>query len=402
MKTSGKTLVASTLCLLLWHAPLASGCFSYHFITDAVTPAKDGVIAGGLVRPSRGDGHYWLYKVEPNGRRVMDIPDNGAQWRTVRAVSGTADGGFVAADDSCRYTDPKYPCSSFVRRFSKDGILLWERDVSGSRRNEAVAVFELEDGGFAYAGAGARYDNAMGVVHTTMEFSRLDGSGKVILQKAFDGRIYDMRPVPGGFLVAAQDREEGFGRVFTDSRDATVELRGADFERVWVKRLDREPGNPDRDYTVAARPAADGGVLAVVQTVGWFKPVKKGWLVRLDSRREIVWDRLIYEKDESALTDAAMLDDGGAIVSGVLRPDGALQGAAFVARVGADGKVAWRTVLGVAENCWGAKVVSSGVGYMAAFNVSPGSSGSETYTVWVGVDAGGSELWRRRLPEEIR
>ncbi|MFA6033874.1 MAG: hypothetical protein WC889_13315, partial [Myxococcota bacterium] len=332
MTTGKTTFIAPALLFLLFAVPLTPGCFSNHYITDAVSSAKDGVIAGGLRRPSRGDGHYWLYRVDPSsGRRVLDLPDNGAQWRTVRAVSWTADGGFVAADDSCRYTDPAHPCSSFVRRFSPEGVLVWERDVSGSKRNEAVAVFESGDGTIIFAGAGARYDHTMGAVHNTMEFSRLDSTGRVVLQKAFDGRIHDMRPAPGGFLVAAQEREEGFGRVFTDSMDATVELRDAEFGRVWMKRLDREPGNPDRDYTSVARPAPGGGVLAVVQTSGGFKPARKGWVVRLDAARGVMWEWLVYEKEENAVTDAVALDDGGAIVSGVLRPDGVMHGTAFAA-----------------------------------------------------------------------
>ncbi|MFA6035176.1 MAG: hypothetical protein WC889_19930, partial [Myxococcota bacterium] len=114
------------------------------------------------------------------------------------------------------------------------------------------------------------------------------------------------------------------------------------------------------------------------------------------------WEWLVYEKEENAVTDAVALDDGGAIVSGVLRPDGVMHGTAFAARVGADGKVLWKTEFAGVEGCWGVKVVPSGGIHLVVFNSSPGTGGGETFTVWAGLDDKGREQWRRRLPEAPR
>src|SRR5262249_50830664 len=137
----------------------------------------------------------------------------------------------------------------------------------------------------------------------------------------------------GGFAAAGHTNAKGAG-----SWDAWVirldAAGGVLWEKTYGGQLD------DAASRIAALP--DGGFIVARSLPSWDKNKGDGWLLRLDAKGEVLWEKT-YGSKLAAFASVTPLADGGFIVAGKLheRPADYWKSMAWVVRLDANGNILW-------------------------------------------------------------
>jgi uncharacterized delta-60 repeat protein len=137
----------------------------------------------------------------------------------------------------------------------------------------------------------------------------------------------------GGFAAAGHTNAKGAG-----SRDAWVIRLDAAGGVLWEKTYGGKLA--DEASSIAAMP--DGGFILAGSIQSWDFTKGDAWLIRLDARGEVLWEKT-YGNKLAAFTSVAALADGGFITAGKLHEKSAStwKGTAWVLRLDASGNILW-------------------------------------------------------------
>lgn len=204
--------------------------------------------------------------------------------------------------------------------------LLWKHLFGGGEDDGATAIVRAADGGFAVAG----YTDSKGAGKVDAWVIRLDAHGEALWDRTYGGSEDDaanaiVRTADGGFAVAGD-----IGSKDADQGDAKGVGQG-----------DATCANQD-DATCA-------GNIDL-------------WVVRLDARGEVLWDRTLGGRKDDWATTIVRTADGGLAVAGSTQSKGAGKGDAWVIRLDAQGKLRWDRTFGGRKVDWASAVVQNADG----------------------------------------
>jgi len=292
-----------------------------------------------------GGADYWLIKLDSNGNKLWDqtygTPSNDGAF-TVQLVgdNGYILGGYSGSISGGNRTATNYGSyDCWLVRADLQGNMVWDRSFGSSEADGGFrSMVVMSDGGFILGGEsaaqvdGSKSSPALG--ESDLWVIRTDVSGQKNWENTFGGRDYDRRPkiIPtadGGFFLAGTSRSpEGptksapfFGAIdpysFGDYWIAKVDASG---NRVW----DRSYGGTLDEMLWDARLTSDGGILLcgmtasgndgnkTVPTLGG----RDGWIVRLDSAGDRLWELAFGGSGTDALLSAQQTQDGGFVLVG--------------------------------------------------------------------------------------
>jgi hypothetical protein len=295
--------------------PFPSGWGRYFFAGLAHT-SDGGAIASGQTALTDAGPHYaWVVKLDAAGavewrQKFAGGPEDGAD------VVQTSDGGYALAG---RTGSGSGLGDVWVVRLNATGGIVWEKTLGGTDLEEATAIVELSDGGFALSG----WTNSFTASGHAPWAIRLDASGNVVWQVAFGSQEW------GDFqdVVVTSDGELLFtGRVWAPGWDTNelwiVKMRASDGEVLWQRAYE----GPSGDYGESAALLSDGGFL-VGGTWGWGMAEERMWLLRLTGSGTVPGCDLMA--DTTVPPASPRIDEGGGIPP--LEPvDGGVGGVAFV------------------------------------------------------------------------
>ena len=219
--------------------------------------------------------------------------------------------------------------------------------------NHAASVIALPDGGFAAAG----HTNAKGAGSSDAWVVRLDAAGGLLWEKAYGGQLDDaahgIAALPdGGFIVAGS-----------------------------FHSMDRNKGD--------------------------------GWLLRLDAKGEVLWEKT-YGSKLAAFASVAALPDGGFIAAGRLhdKPASYQKSMAWVLRLDANGNILWEqsfrrqetlnasTAARLSDGSFAVAANCTSTTRMNAAFTSSGSQPAELHfrsrpsVIWMTAQSNRSRLWK--------
>ncbi|ANJ67917.1 hypothetical protein A9404_11480 [Halothiobacillus diazotrophicus] len=291
--------------------------------------------------------------------------------------------------------------------------LLWKHLFGGGEDDGATAIVRAADGGFAVAG----YTDSKGAGKVDAWVIRLDAHGEALWDRTYGGSEDDaanaiVRTADGGFAVAgdigSKDADQGDAKgvgqgdaTCANQDDATC-AGNIDF---WVVRLDargevlwdRTLGGRKDDWASAVVQTADGGLAVAGGTRS--KGAGKGdaWVIRLDAHGQVLWDRTFGGSEEDEATALVRTADGGFAVAGDTQSKGAGKADIWVIRLDAQGHVLWDRTFGGSENDWAGAMVQTADGGFAVAGETH-SKGAGSSDVWViRLNAQGRALWDRTL-----
>jgi hypothetical protein len=219
----------------------------------------------------------------------------------------------------------------------------WLLATCNRQINHAASVIALPDGGFAAAG----HTNAKGAGSWDAWVIRLDTAGGMLWERTYGGPLDDsassIAALPdGGFIVAGSfhSRDRNKGDGWLLRLDAKGEV-------LWEKTYG---GKLTAFASVAA--LADGGFIAAgklhERRADYWKSM--AWIVRLDANGIILWAQSFHGEQEARASAAVQLSDGSLAVAANVHSPNSNENGIHIIRLGAGGKILSEQTFGDLEN----------------------------------------------------
>lgn len=270
-------------------------------------------------------------------------PDPKVEWSATygassngRSVIPAADGGYIAVGEINAGDQEGY-----VVKVNEDGGVVWEQrlQIAGDYTKEGVTAYQIirtQDEGYLVSGATTDTTERP---RSIPYLAKLDSRGHVEWSQAYDNlslgtHFYGESAAEtpdGGFVVT--------GYSVNSYGEAPAYLLKVDGEgkELWLKTFRFD----DNQYFNEVITAHDGGILAVgrIDSV-MHSNSDASVMVKLNSLGEVEWEkRQTAPQTGRAAYSAQLSEDGGYIVSGMLRLNG-LQ-TAYVLKTDANGETVW-------------------------------------------------------------
>ena len=228
----------------------------------------------------------------------------------IKGFQQTSDSGFIV----CGYTrsndgdvggnhGDESQHDAWVLRLDKNGNLLWQKCLGGSKDDELTCILQMRDGRFAAAGFALSDDGDLqsNLGKPDCWFVIMDASGNIVLQKTYGGS--------GGETIYSIDETNDSGFImagFTESvdRDVTKNFGGQDY---WVIKTDKHGavdwqksyGNKGTNIANSVRRTFDGGyiIAGVSECVAGDTTMRNQhegndyWVIKTDANGEVKWQQ---------------------------------------------------------------------------------------------------------------
>lgn len=337
------------------------------YIMAGLTYSEDGDVEG-----SHGGGDTWIIKLDNAGNLLWQIAVGGSDWEQVDDLKPLADGGcitvgFTYSSDGDA-TGNKGAVDAFIVRIDGSGNLVWSRTLGGSDWDWFSSVDETPDGGFIATGFSASNDGDVVGNHGNSDIwtIKLDAAGNLLWQKAYGGSQDDLgiriSPTPdGGYLLLGSttsndgnvDGHHGGG----DSWMLKLNHKG---NIVWQKtlggsaydQLNTVLRTPDGGYALSGYTESNDGDVSGNHGAGDI------WIVRLNSSREIIWQKTLGGSEYETIDFNCMklTPDNGYFAAGLTySTDGDVKGNhgksdIWLVRLDKRGTILWQKALGGSED----------------------------------------------------
>lgn len=288
----------------------------------------------GSPKYSGGGSDFWLLRTDASGNLLWSKTFGGAGYDAPNAIVSRKGGGFAAVGGSESSDLPDAQKTSGGRDFwlvatDAGGVPLWNKTYGGSGDDEALAIAELSDGGFALAGKTQSTDLPGGqksLGQDDMWLVRTDANGNLLWNKAYGGSNYDSAQsvvwLPdGGFALAG----------FTMSIDLPAGNKTKGLPDVWLVRTDlvgnilwnKTFGGKLDDYAWAIAVVPTGGLVLACRTQSTDLPGGQKsagqtdfWLLRTDESGNLLWNQTYGGEQHDFARSIALLADGGFAFAG--------------------------------------------------------------------------------------
>jgi hypothetical protein len=348
----------------------------------AALAADGGLLAVGRSRSfGAGSEDAWVLRLDPSGNPLWQRAFGGTGDEQFQSVSALSNGDFAVFGRN-RPAGPGQDWDWALTRLAPTGGLVWQRTFGGSSEEIAGSVAVVPTGEIVIFGGTDSF--ALGGFDVWI--LRTNAGGDPVWQKSF-GESQDevarraALTAAGGFVFGGDTRssDQGGEDVFVFKSNNV----GPEWRRVY--------GGPGDDGLRGLVEAADGDLLVVGYTSSVPGGERDGWVARLDSEGDLIWQRSYGSADgEEAFLDLVALASGHFVLVGEREagPDGDRD--VWMLEIDGLGEVVWQRRHGGTGDESGRRILAipSGGFYVAADTSSFG--------------AGERDLWILRTDEQGR
>lgn len=178
-----------------------------------------------------------------------------------------------------------------------------------------------------------------------------------------------------------------------DDHDLFVAKVDADGNVIWEQNF----GGPRCDYGAAVLQTEDGGYLVAGGTESSGAGIYDVYLVRLDDRGRLIWERTYGGKGSDCGYALLPTADGTYVIAGNTESTDSGRTSAYLIKVDAGGGLLWERTYGGECDSYGWSLLQAGDGgYLVAGEIMvTGAAGGGFKTYMVKTDAQGREIWER-------
>lgn len=300
---------------------------------------------------SVGCGH--IAKLDATGNVVWSrVYASSRQMTTIEDLKQTRDGGYVAVGT---FVDDNSDIGGFVLKVDGGGNVQWQRLVGPSGRTHALlyAVQQTADGG--YVAAGPTYTASPYPFTSSVLVVRLDSSGNVLWQRAFNSVDSSGAPTAGNVVNAIIQTSEG-GYLVAGAWGDT--LPGACCQGPLLLKLDASGAIKwQKAYSggvvcfymgcsavgglaYSVHQTADGGysVAGAGDVVGGDSKSMLPWLAKTDAGGNLMWQH-VYGPGSQYFASSTVMSDGGYLALGYAVNHLDLKGELFAVRTDSAGLI---------------------------------------------------------------
>jgi hypothetical protein len=255
----------------------------------------------------------------------------GSSTDQINSIQQTNDGGYILAGYSGSadgdVTGNHGSSDYWVVKLDSNRGISWSRCLGGSGEDIAFSIQQTSDGGYIVAGQTTSTNGDVTGNHGGFYdcwVVKLDSRGEISWSKCLGGNRSDIaqsirQTSDGGYIVA--------GRTTSTNGDVTGNHGGHDY---WVVKLDsrggiswsRCLGGKYTDIAQSIQQTNDGGYIVAGYSYSTDGDVTGNhggydyWVVKLDSRGEIEWQKCFGGSDYDNATTIRQTSDGGYVLAG--------------------------------------------------------------------------------------
>ncbi len=239
---------------------------------------------------------------------------------------------------------------------AQNPTLVWAKTFGGSSTESAYSVVVTKDNKYLVAGLSRSYNgdlDSMRYPSSDVWLLKLDENGNLLWKKTYGGSGAE------GMYAIVQTLDNGFimvGSTTSVDGDVTVNKGNSDG---WVIKIDsvgtiqwqKTIGGSDKDYFLSVFQTQNGDYIVGGYSQSSDKdfPQNSGkndmWVLKLDSRGNIVWKKRIGGSDDDYLSQLTNIDDKTfAIAARTQSTDGDMVGAFgdFSVKMDSSGNIVWK------------------------------------------------------------
>lgn len=335
------------------------------------------VAARSRSQNERGDEKIWLLNINGRGDLRWQRSYGGAEHQWVTGVERMPDGGMVLVGASGNKR--AIQAAAWIIRTDNQGKVIWQRRFGGAKADGATGVVVLPDGGLAVSGS----ISSKGKGDYDGWLIRLDRRGRLLWDRTYGGSyedtIFAITAMPdGGFTLAGSTVSDGAG-----GGDGWLVRIDGDGAELWNKTF----GGTDYDVLNSVVTTVDGGLVAAGHTRSKGPAGGGAWLLKLNAKGELAWERVMGGPGMSLANKVIALDDGGIVMVGLAKPSDNKGGEdAWIVRYDGAGTQRWlKTFPGAGDDNLLSIVMLRDGGFMAAgFTDSKGSGKGDVWLMRLG------------------
>ncbi len=300
--------------------------FDGGYILAGYSASNDGDVTG-----HHGGGDYWVVKLNSFGDLEWQKCYGGTDFDEAYSIQQTTDSGFIVAgytwSNDGDVTGYHGNWDSWVLKLSPEGALQWQKCFGGSNPEAAYSIRETLDGGYIVAGyTESNNGNVTGNHGGTGDqwVVKLNSSGILQWQKCLGGTGQDVAAsvvetsdtnyIVAGYTRSSDGDVSGYHGYFDCW---IIKLNSSGFI-LWQKCL----GGTGDEWASSIQQLSDGSFIIGGQTFSTDGDVsgKHGsydsWVVKLDTGRNIVWQKCFGGTHSERTNSIQQTADGGYIFAG--------------------------------------------------------------------------------------
>jgi hypothetical protein len=273
----------------------------------------------------------------------------------------------------------------------------WNKTYGGTGLDEAQALVQTSDGGYALAG----YTDSFGAGNNDAWLVKTDSTGNMQWNKTYGGTGFDyvnalVQTSDGGYALAGETWS--FGAGFYDSwlikTDAESGLAWTD-SSANMPRWSRTYGGTDNDEPRSIIQTSDGGYALA----GFTFPGASNadfWLVKTDASGNALWNKTYGGTGDDTAYSVVQTGDGGYALAGYTYSFGAGGNDFWLVKTDASGNQQWNKTYGGTSYDYAYSIVKTRPDGGFALAGATYSSGAGSEDFWlVKTDASGNVLWNK-------
>jgi hypothetical protein len=336
----------------------------------ALVQTVDGgyALAGWTNSYGAGSNDFWLVRTDANGNERWNKTYGGTNNDEAFALVRTVDGGYALTGWTGSY-GAGYLDFWLVKTDSA-GTMLWSKTYGGAGYDQAYALVQTVDGGYAIAG----YTTSFGAGEEDFWLVKTDSAGTMLWSKTYggdggDGAVTLVQTVDGGYAIAGWTNSYGAG-----SNDFWLVRTDANGNERWNKTY----GGTGSDWAYALVQTGDEGYALAGLTNYDF------WLVKTDSAGTMLWSKTYGGDGGDGAWALVQTGDGGYALAGDTYSFGVDQDF-WLVKTDANGNEQWNKTYG-------------GTGYEEAYDlVQTGDGGYAIAGYTTSFGAGEEDFWLVKL-----
>lgn len=308
-----------------------------------------------------------------------------------RSLVVTSDGGYISVGHATTSSGSLGYADFLVIRTDANGEAVWQKMYGGSGVEHAFEIIEAHDGNYIIAGFSTSPAGAGG---QDAYLIKIDGNGNLIWEKYYGGTGTDgiesvQRTDDGGYITCGYSTSSGTN----GGKDVFVVKTDDSGNEVWSKKI----GGSSDDWGNIIRNAVDGGYIIIGYTISEGAGMGDYYLVKISSGGDYEWSKTYggAEADEGKYIKTT--SDGGYIITGDTRSEGAGDDDIKVIKTDAVGNEEWSKTYG-GEKKEASKMIetTSDGGYIIAGITR--SFGLYNPDMWVvKINSAGSMQWDKKF-----
>jgi uncharacterized repeat protein (TIGR01451 family) len=295
------------------------------YIVAGRTGSNNGDVSG-----NNGGYDMWLIKLDPQGNIQWQNCLGGTSADYADAVQQTTDGGYIVAgyttSNNGDVSGNHGGADMWIVKLDPQGNMQWQKCLGGTGAEAANSIQQTADGGYIVAGsAGSNTGDVLGNNgYIDMWVVKIDLQGNIQWQECLGGTIEEFvlsiqQTTDSGYIVAGYTRSNN-GDVSGNHGNDDMWIVKLDSNRniQWQKCLGGT--NYDRAYSI--QQTTDGGYIVAGHTTSNNGNVSGNhggedmWVIKLDLQGNIQWQKCLGGTIEDVSTFIKQTIDGGYIVAG--------------------------------------------------------------------------------------